>query len=127
MRPEDAAKLGQLRATLGSSFGVPSLPDAAIDRVLVATAALWPIAEVATDEQFTMIVSDWMDPMVIDVLERVQGALNELYDVLESAADDTQILEPGTIANQQFTDLPVVGGGTALPGPSGVPRGDLIR
>lgn len=134
MRAEDFDQLQLLAGTLDLQFGAPATPEKAIQRVLIAVAALVPLNTLTTQQgagELLPVIAEWFTPMVGAAIEEAAGRLSELYDALESEADDVQVMEPGTIGNQQFTDL---GGGGAIaassvqqPGPQGVPRGELIR
>lgn len=122
MRPEDFERLTALAETFDQQFGQPVTPENAIQRVLIASAALAPVHHFRTQQgqgDLAGYVQEWFTPMVADAIERAFEVLGELYETLESEVDDVQILEPGTIGNQQFQDL---GGGAPLGR-----GGDLIR
>lgn len=97
MRSEDAERLETVSHELNRQFGLPDETEPAIQRVLLASAALAPIPALAEN------------PAIRDLAEQTIGWLNDLYDALESDADDVQILEPGTLGDQDFTDLPTRG------------------
>jgi hypothetical protein len=124
MRDEDFEKLTELTTFFDQSFGQPAIPERAIQRVVTAAASLAPLQHFLTQQlrgDLDPNVQDWLTPMVIDAVQVATAAIGELYDALESEIDDVQLMEPGTMGNQGFRDLPI---GDPRLGRGG---GDLVR
>lgn len=123
MRTEDYEQLEAIAGTLDGALGYPNSPERAITRVLTSIATLRPLVELVSARTGEQIIdpamAEWLTPSVIDVIERTAGAVDELYEALESVLDDTTILEPGSLTSQPLVDMP-------SSRPAGV-RGELIR
>lgn len=131
MKPEHIELRDTLMQTFSQGFAEPTIPEAAQLRVVIAVGALLPLRALSLQdgEPADPAIADWLTPMVADLIDQAGVVLDRLYDELELGEDDVQIMEPGTIGNQQFQDMPTgpgMGGGPVV-GPSGVPRGELIR
>lgn len=130
MRDQDYQQLEATVATLAGALGHPNTVEHTITRAIVAIAGLTPVVALArwTGEQpVDPAMAEWLTPAVIDAIERAGTALDELYNELETAADEVTILEPGSLGSQSLVDMPTRQGRPAADGRPVGARGDLIR